>query len=479
MAVAKRKKKEAEPAPVLTIIDALSDPTLFAPFFRGDTWTGWHTILKAAFAIPMTETETTFFQSVAGDRLAPTEAVRELWLIAGRRAGKDSIASAVAAFAAATFNQQDRLRPGERGVVMCLAVDRDQARVILNYIRSYFTDIPLLAGMLTRETAIGFELSNGIDIAIVTNNFRSVRGRAVLLAVFDECAYWRDESSAAPDEELYKAIVPALASIPGSMIIGISSPYRKSGLLYKKYKKHFGQPDDVLVIQAPTRSLNPTIPQALIDRELAEDPAGADAEWMANFRNDIGGWLDIALIEAAVDYGITVRPALSHCVYTAAADPAGGSGKDSFTCAISHNEHGGAVLDCLLEIRPPFNPIEAVTTIAALLRSYNLKEVTGDAYAAAWVVSAFASSGITYHHSDRNRSEIYRDAMPLFTSGRARILDNQKLISQFGSLERKTSSMGKDKIDHGPNGHDDLCNSAALAMVLTTTAATGPRLFFG
>jgi phage terminase large subunit-like protein len=215
--------------------------------------------------------------------------VRELWAIVGRRGGKDSIASAVAAFAAATFNQQNKLRPGERAVVMCLAVDRDQARVILNYIRSYFTDVPLLAGMLTRETATGFELNNGIDIAIVTNNFRSIRGRAVLLAIFDECAFYRDESSSAPDEEMYKAITPALASIPGSMIIGISSPYRKAGLLYKKYKKHFGQNDDVLVIQASTRSLNPTISQDLIDRELADDPAGADAEWMANFRNDIGG----------------------------------------------------------------------------------------------------------------------------------------------------------------------------------------------
>jgi hypothetical protein len=40
------------------------------------------------------------------------------------------------------------------------------------------------------------------------------------------------------------------------------------------------------------------------------------------------------------------------------------------------------VLDCLIEIKPPFNPIEAVSQIAGVLRSYNLSEVTGDAYAA-------------------------------------------------------------------------------------------------
>jgi hypothetical protein len=488
MAAPKRKPKAKDlvpaadpaPAPVMTVVDALTDPTLFAPWFPGDTWKGWIAILKAAFRLPMTEEEITFFKSVAGDRGLPEEIVRELWLIAGRRAGKDSIASAVAAFAAAMFNQQHRLRPGERGVVMCLAVDRDQAKIVLNYIRSYFTDIPLLKGMVQRETAEGFELTNNIDIVIATNNFRSVRGRAILLAIMDECAYWRDESSSKPDEELYKAITPALASLtPHSMIIALSSPYRKSGLLYKKYKKHFGREDDVLVIQAPTRALNPTIPQEIIDRELEEDPAGARAEWLAEFRDDIGGWLAVETIEAAVDRGVTVRPpATLHHTYVAGCDPSGGSGKDTFTAAIAHNDNGLAILDALIEIKPPFDPVAAVSQIAALLRSYGLTEVTGDRYAAEWVVSAFASAGITYRHSDRDRSAIYQDALPLFTSGRSRLLDNPKLVSQFASLERKTSTMGKDRIDHGPGGHDDLCNSAALAMVLATGPAKSGGLLF-
>ena len=58
------------------------------------------------------------------------------------------------------------------------------------------------------------------------------------------------------------------------------------------------------------------------------------------------------------------------------------------------------------------------------------------------------------------------DALPLFTSGRARLLDNPRLVSQFTQLERRTFSTGKDRIDHGRHGHDDLCNAAAGAMVL-------------
>jgi hypothetical protein len=81
------------------------------------------------------------------------------------------------------------------------------------------------------------------------------------------------------------------------------------------------------------------------------------------------------------------------------------------------------------------------------------------------VVEAFAKCGITYEHSERDRSAIYLDALPLFTSGRARLLDNRRLVTQFASLERRTSPIGKDRVDHGPGGGDDLCNSAAGALV--------------
>jgi hypothetical protein len=57
------------------------------------------------------------------------------------------------------------------------------------------------------------------------------------------------------------------------------------------------------------------------------------------------------------------------------------------------------------------------------------------------------------------------DTLPIFTSGRARLLDNPKLISQFASLERLTFSTGRERIDPGP-GHDDLANSAAIALSL-------------
>jgi hypothetical protein len=94
--------------------------------------------------------------------------------------------------------------------------------------------------------------------------------------------------------------------------------------------------------------------------------------------------------------------------------------------------------------------------------------VTGDRYSAQFVVDAFSKHGVKYEHSSRDRSAIYQDALPLFTSGRARLLDNPRMVNQFAALERRTSSLGKDRIDHAPGGSDDTCNAVALAMVLAS-----------
>jgi len=465
----------------MDLVAAMDDPGLFGRWFSGPSWDGWRAVLRGAFALPMTETERAFFRSVA-DREPPTAPVRELWAICGRRAGKDSVASLIASHAAALFDQGHRLRAGERALVMCLASDRDQAKIVLGYARAYFDQSPPLAAMVTRETAGCFELENGVDLAIATNNFRATRGRTLLCVVFDEVAFWFDENSARPDKETYRSVVPGLATLPG-MLIGISSPYGKSGLLYEKWQRHFGRDGDVLVIRAPSIALNPTLDRTMIEREIAEDPAAASAEWLAEWRSDVASFIDIALIEAAVDRGVTVRPPQKGIDYRAFCDAASGAGKDSFTAAIAHNDDGVAVLDCLLEIRPPFNFDSAVAEVSQLVKSYGCgSEVTSDRYAAGITVQAFERHGVTLRHSERDRSAIYLDVLPLLTSGRARLIENRRMVTQFAALERRTSSGGKDRIDHPQHGGaDDVCNSAAGSLVLTqpgTFAASGIFEFY-
>src|SRR5262249_32912209 len=155
---------------------------------------------------------------------------------------------------------------------------------VLNYIRSFFSDAPLLRSLVQKETADGLELKNGIDIAVHTNNYRAVRGRAVAVAIFDEVAFWRSDYSATPDVETYNAVLPGLATLPGAMLVGISSPYKRSGLLFSKWLDFFGKDDpDVLVVHGPSRVFNPNLDPKIIETAMERDPQAAAAEWLAEF----------------------------------------------------------------------------------------------------------------------------------------------------------------------------------------------------
>jgi hypothetical protein len=144
------------------------------------------------------------------------------------------------------------------------------------------------------------------------------------------------------------------------MLIGISSPYRKSGLLYTKYKKHFAQDDDtVLVIQAPSLALNPTLDPEIIEKAMEDDPAVARAEWMAEWRDDVSGFVDADAVAACVSPGTRELPPVRGVRYFGFVDPSGGS-SDSMTMAVAHREADRVVVDLVRERRPPFSPTDVV-----------------------------------------------------------------------------------------------------------------------
>jgi hypothetical protein len=248
----------------ISFSEACQDPALFQPWFAGPSWATWSVVHKAMFGEPLTESEMVVFQALTGRNEAPTELCNEVWIIAGRRAGKDVTAAAIvvylATIGAERFGYSMRLVRGERGTVQLLAVDRSQAQVCFSYIRAMLEQ-PLLAQLVANVTAETIELSNGLTIEVTTNDRRRVRGRTVVAVVFDEVAHWRSETTVNPDTEVYSAIKPAMATIPHAMLIGISSPYARRGLLWTKHQKHFGQFGNVLVVKAATWTLNPSLPR--------------------------------------------------------------------------------------------------------------------------------------------------------------------------------------------------------------------------
>lgn len=464
----------------MTILDAIHDPLLFRPLFKSlDTWRAWFVVLKAIFALEMTHEERTTFTKLSDRETPPVQPVQECWLVCGRRGGKSFIVSLIAVFLACFKDYRPFLGPGERGVLMIIATDRKQARVIMRYLTALLQAVPMLAAMIERQDSESIDLNNQVSIEIVTASYRTIRGYTCISALCDEIAFWRSEDSANPAEEILAALRPAMSTIPGALLIGLGTPYKRSGPLYDAHKRHYGQDSPVLVIQADTRMMNPTVSQSVIDRAMELDPMAASAEYLAQFRSDVGTFLDADVIERAIEPNRRERAPVKNISYTAFCDPSGGA-HDSFTLAIGHQDGERSVLDVCRGIKPPFSPESVVKEYAALLKSYQCSSVVGDRYSGEWVVEAFSKEGIHYRHAELTKSECYLESLPLFSQGVVDLLDVPVLTTELMQLERRTSRSGRDSVDHPLGGRDDHANSCCgvLALLASRTHAAPWRFNF-
>jgi hypothetical protein len=449
----------------ITLLDAMADANLFASWFRDPTsWAAWRAFLKSLFALPMNHAEFATYKECTR-RTVPTSApATEAWLVCGRRSGKSFVLALVAVFLACFHDFSRYLTRGERATVMILAADRRQSRVILRYIHGLLTGVPMLKRMIERETAESFDLSNTITIEVATASFKTVRGYTICAGLLDELAFWpTDDTSSNPDDEIISAIRPGMATIPNAMLLCASSPYSRRGALWDAHRKHFAQNNDpILVWQAPTLTMNPTVPQSVIDEAMERDPVSAAAEFGAEFRRDIEAFVLREAVAACVSSGVFERAPQRNISYIGFADPSGGSA-DSMTLAIGHKDYNRKmiVVDALREARPPFSPEIVAGEFARLLKSYRVFKITGDRYAGEWPREQFSKFGIRYEATAKSKSEMYVDLLPLINSRQIDLLDHTKLVSQLCSLERRTARGGRDSIDHPPQGHDDLINAVA------------------
>lgn len=461
------------------IIEAVNDEHLFRPIFKDlSTWSNWLTCLKTIFAIPFENSEElAIYQAHTGRKNPPEKPFSEIFLVIGRRGGKSRIASVVATFLACLRSYAEVLAPGEKGIVLLVSNDRRQSRVTFRYVMGIFNTVPILKGLIERETAEAIDLSNGTSIEIHTASFRGLRGYSVICLIGDEVAYWRSEESQNPDYEIINAARPGMSNIPGSLLLCISSPYAKRGALWDAYKKFYGIEDSrTLVWVADTKTMNPTISNEIIQAAYEADPAMAAAEYGACFRSDLETFVNREIVEACVMPELRELPPLSEFSYSAFCDPSGGS-QDSMTLAVAHSENGKVVLDALRERRPPFSPEEVVSEFCQTLKTYKISSMGGDRYAGEWPREQFRKHGIEYKVSEKVKSDIYRDFLPLLNSRRVQLLDDKKLITQLCTLERKTGR-GKDSIDHSVGSHDDIANSAAGALLFADEGDAQPGFFF-
>jgi hypothetical protein len=337
-----------------SIIDVLDDPALLGSAIKDkSTFRAWYVALKAVFSLPMDEEELAIYRECTGRNEPATVAFQIVWLIIGRRGAKSLMMSLIAVYKAVFTDWTPYLAAGERAIVLLVAADREQAKILRRYIGGIFASSPMLNQRVISETADSIELTGGVVVEVATCSYKTVRGRSICVALLDESAFW-SEGGANPDREVWRAIRASMASFGSEALAVIaSSPYAKRGLLYENFKAYFGKDDRInLVWRAGTKTMNPTISDEFLAAEREADPVSFASEYLAQFREGLDSYIQREIVEAAIDVGVIERPRLPGVEYFAFVDPSGGAGQDAMVLGISHREGDIATLDQLTGCHP-------------------------------------------------------------------------------------------------------------------------------
>ena len=455
----------------MTILDAFENPRLLGRLFEPlSSWWRWLVLAKAAYGLALDEAELEAFQHHTGRTGPRSGGYLEVVVETGRQAGKTKFASAVVAFEAL----RARREPGQPSPYALLVAQdlRSALRASFAYIAEAFEAVPELRQSVVTKKAETLELANGCVAACYPCRPHAVRGIRSNVCVLDELAFFQSTEGFPRDVEMLRAVRPTLATTGGKLII-LSSPYFQSGALWDLHRQHFGREDSsTLIWQASAPEMNPTLPADYLQRMEQDDPEAYRSEVLGEFRAGLSTLLDPEALAACVEDGVRERAFEPGKRTFGFCDPSSGSGKDSFTVAIAHLDYGSdrAVLDVVRAWKPPFNPSGVIGEASDLLKSYGLRETTGDRYAPGFVSEGFSQNGIAYRASDQDRSTLYLELLPGINAGRVVLLDDAEMLRELRGLERRRGTTGRDRIDHRAGAHDDRANSAAGALVLALAA---------
>lgn len=454
---------------MMDIVSAAKDPHLFRPYLEDEhgsirSWRMWLTCLRAIYGLPLTKPwQKRLVTKCTGrnpDKL-PKRGFRTVVLLCGRRSGKSKVAGMIGGFESTLSGRHKRVSKGELPMLSICAPTTEQSQVIKSYIRGALSS-DILDQTVDKSNKDRFKLSNGVTVRVQTGSFRHVRSFTQICVIVDEACFFgtSEESKVKSDTELIRSIRPSLLTTRGKLI-AVTSKYRPTGWAYQQWKQHFGKDKSkVLIWDASSLTMNPTLSKQDIEAEIAEDPIAARCEYENLWRDDVSLFLPRDAVETCTIKGREQLLHDHHQQYHAFCDVSGGRG-DSAALCIAHKRDKTVVVDYLREWVAPFSPTAVVRQMAEALQRYHLRYVVGDSYASGFVVDSFRMNDIVYVASDKSKSELYLELLPAVCSEQVELLDHERANGQLCSLERRTRSGGRDSVDHPQGQHDDLANVIA------------------
>jgi hypothetical protein len=438
---------------------------------------GQEATLRLLYGLPIDDPEQQrlALKATGRETLGADRHYKNAHILAGRRSGKSTRLVALVVIHEALFAGHV-IQESEDSYLPVIAPIESQARktfkTIMRLLDKHFPNMIVGEPKFSAgESEI--ELRTRITIQVCAARINAVRGGACVAVIFEEaCHFGREDRSAHPLSEIVGSLRPALlthADTNGKMVF-VSSPWVKSGLMFEAHRDRATNKDFTLVVQLPSKDLNPSLSEAemFVMRKL-QGEGWYQREFLSEFVDSGEPMIPAEAIEAAVTYGReSFLPEEKHA-YVAGFDLSA-RGDDS-ALGIAHSFEGVVSLDCCQLWKRPqgqntIDPFMVLQQACESMKSYGVVRAFSDQVLQSVVEHTVKKHGIDYQRCvtyGNGAAAMWRVVRELFVSGKVRIPENKTLIQQLKSLEQKFLDGGGQAVE-ARRGKDDLAVAAALAI---------------
>jgi len=423
--------------------------------------------------------------------------VNKINLICGRRSGKTLLSAIISIYCAISTNWKPFLKKTPFATVLIMSHSREFSDEVLEVIKGLINDSPILSRLINqdaKQTASAMNLAvpwivdglieySKVQIKVGAASSKTTRGIAACAILCDEIAYWNlDESMKETDVKIMKAVRPAMKQFgKHAMLIKLSSPGIKQGVLYNEYKmdRDGKLPSSYAVFKAPSWLMNLFLPKEEFVEEWQLDPDGFDTEYRSNFADSLSNFISSELLELTRQTGISFLTPLDskEAKYFAAIDAAFKADRFTFTL-VSVRENRVTQHVVMGWEGTKKDPVKAHTVaqfIKNIVKNFPVEHVAADQYAFQPLKEIFDQYGVElkeYTFTPTFKKKIYFNLKKLVHSQQVDLLDHEEQFNEIKALVVEQSATGTIRIGHPPGGHDDFSDALAVASYLATEGQT-------
>jgi hypothetical protein len=363
-----------------------------------------------------------------------------------------------------------------------VANDLKQSKIALDFIRQLLVNSPL-EQEIVRETTLEITLSNNCTFQAIPASARASRGKAVAMAIFDECAFGLEGDANRGTKAMFDALSPSIAQFaPYSKILELSSPWLADGTFYEHFRQaESGEFIGMDCLKIPTWEINPGLPWGcdFLENARKKDPEAFEVEFGAQFKSNNAALVTAEIVESAVnkDRGVLFPDKEFTGTYVLSLDPArGGVGRDDYTACIVHYEGTRLIVDKFHSFEADFeiagrkevNMSKVEEWIKEHHRIYEFQCIVLDQYNSSFIIQnlskEFPIAELAWSVSTKMKA--FSKMKELFNAGLIELYPHPKAISQLKNLGVIYRSSGQWSVTGGKEvGVDDFAFALAAAIL--------------